>query len=149
MTGVDRGGAPSCVDAHVGRRVRALRKAAGLSLAALAARMGVTYQQLQKYETGLNRMSAGGAYLVARALGVEVASLYDGLPGCGADGGFGLGRLEAVLESPGGRELMEAFLSMPMGLRRQYAALAVRMVDPADPAPALRRPALAWSAGDR
>lgn len=137
------------VDAHVGRRLRALRMAAGLSLSALAARMGVSYQQLQKYETGLNRMSAGQMYEACRALGVGAGVLFEGLPGPERSGPAALVRLEAVLESPGGRELMEAFLSMPMGLRRQYAALAARIVDPADPAPALLRPSVAWAAGAR
>ena len=140
-----RGGSPHFVDAHVGGRVRALRKHARLSLCALAERAGVTYQQLQKYETGANRISSSTAYALARALGVPIASLYEGLPSTGEACGA-VGRLDAVLASPSGRELIEAFLAMPHPLRRQLAALAKGIVDPAAPAPALRRPEVAWDA---
>jgi transcriptional regulator with XRE-family HTH domain len=146
-----RGDAPHPVDLHVGRRLRALRNHAGLSLTALAGRIGVTYQQLQKYETGRNRLSAAALYEACRALGAPIASLYEGLPapdGRAVEGLASVGRLDAVLASPEGRELIKAFLGMPHDLRRQYAALATRIVDPVQPAPALRRPEPVWSAGE-
>lgn len=144
MTEKVRGSAPHDVDVHVGRRVRALRRLAGLSLSDLAGRLDVSYQQLHKYETGVNRMSAATLFLVSRALGAPIASLFDGVAG-DEERVHRLSRLEAVLVSPGGCDLIEAFLSMPMGLRRQYAALAKSIVDPVEPAPSLRRPVLSWS----
>jgi transcriptional regulator with XRE-family HTH domain len=146
-----RGDAPHPVDLHVGRRLRALRKHAGLSLTALAGRMGVTYQQLQKYETGRNRLSAAAVYQACSALAAPVGALYEGLPapdGRPAEGLAAVSRLDAVLTSPEGRDLVTAFLDMPHDLRRQYAALARRIVDPAEPAPALRRPRPGWGEGE-
>jgi transcriptional regulator with XRE-family HTH domain len=151
MTATVGGGSPHPVDVHVGRRLRALRKLAGLSLTALAARMGVAYQQLQKYETGANRLTAAGVYRACLALGAPIGSLYEGLPSPDerpAAGFAAVGRLDAVLSTAAGRDLVEAFLDMPEGLRRQYAALAVSMVDPAQPAPALRRPEPGWTRGE-
>jgi hypothetical protein len=58
-----------------------------------------------------------------------------------------VGRLDAVLASASGRELIEAYLHMPAALRRQLAALARSIVDPADPAPALKRPDVVWGGG--
>jgi transcriptional regulator with XRE-family HTH domain len=149
MAEVVRGGAPHFVDVHVGGRVRALRKHAKLSLCALAERAGVTYQQLQKYETGANRISSSTAFALAQALEVAVASFYEGLPSPGGGGGASsVSRLDAVLGSSAGRDLIEAFLAMPHPLRRQLAALAKGIVDPAEPAPALRRPAVPWGAAN-
>ena len=151
MTATIGGGPPHAIDVHVGRRLRALRKLAGLSLAALAARMGVTYQQLQKYETGANRLTAAGVYRACLALGAPIGSLYEGLPPPDerpTPGLSAVNRLDAVLATAAGRDLVAAFLNMPEGLRRQYAALASSIVHPAEPAPALRRPEPSWSAGE-
>ena len=68
------------IDAHVGARLRFLRKERGLSQTALAARIGVTFQQLQKYESGKNRLSASRLYRLASVLGVDVAAFFVGLP---------------------------------------------------------------------
>lgn len=69
----------SDVDLHVGRQLKAFRKANGLSQDALANQLGVKFQQVQKYENGTNRMSAGRLWQAARALGVGVGDFYDGL----------------------------------------------------------------------
>ena len=68
---------PDPVDAHVGRRVRELRVLAGLSQDALAQRVGITFQQLQKYESGANRISAGRLWRLAEALGAPVAWFFE------------------------------------------------------------------------
>jgi transcriptional regulator with XRE-family HTH domain len=57
-----------------------LRKERGLSQTALAARVGVTFQQLQKYETGKNRLSASRLYRLASVLGVDVSAFFVCLP---------------------------------------------------------------------
>jgi transcriptional regulator with XRE-family HTH domain len=69
---------PSPVDVTVGRNVRVWRMANGLSQAALASRIGVTFQQLQKYEVGANRIGTGRLVKVAAVLGVPVAALFEG-----------------------------------------------------------------------
>jgi transcriptional regulator with XRE-family HTH domain len=69
---------PSPVDVTVGRNVRVWRMANGLSQAELASRIGVTFQQLQKYEVGANRIGTGRLVKVAAVLGVPVAALFEG-----------------------------------------------------------------------
>src|SRR4051794_23261930 len=66
------------LDALVGKRVRERRRALGLTVQELAAVLGVPYQQLHKYETGANRLSAGRLFLLAEALGVEVGHFFGG-----------------------------------------------------------------------
>ena len=61
-------------DEFIGQRIRAARLAANLTQAALAERLGITFQQIQKYETGKNRISAPSLFKVARLLSVPVES---------------------------------------------------------------------------
>ena len=68
------------IDQHVGRMIRLLRKKQRLSQTVLAEALGVSFQQIQKYERGANRISASKLYQTAALLGVPVAALYDGLP---------------------------------------------------------------------
>jgi transcriptional regulator with XRE-family HTH domain len=67
------------VDAHVGERVRNRRTELGLTQEDLALDLEISYQQVQKYETGANRVSAGRLYQIARKLGVEVAYFFKDL----------------------------------------------------------------------
>jgi transcriptional regulator with XRE-family HTH domain len=67
---------PDPVDLAVGAAVRALRREKGMVQADLAQAIGVTYQQLQKYERGTNRISASMLDRIATALGAEVADLF-------------------------------------------------------------------------
>ena len=69
---------PDAVDVIVGRNLRIWRMAKGLSQAQLANRIGVTFQQLQKYEVGANRVGTGRLVKVAAALGVPIAALFEG-----------------------------------------------------------------------
>jgi len=74
-----RGKRPSSIDIAVGRNVRIWRMAKGLSQAQLASRIGVTFQQIQKYEVGANRIGTGRLVKVAAVLGVPIATLFDGV----------------------------------------------------------------------
>jgi transcriptional regulator with XRE-family HTH domain len=69
---------PSPIDVAVGRNVRLWRMARGLSQAQLASRLGVTFQQLQKYEVGANRIGTGRLVKVAAVLRIPIATLFDG-----------------------------------------------------------------------
>lgn len=69
---------PSHVDVAVGRNVRIWRMARGLSQAELAKRLGVTFQQVQKYETGDNRLPSGRLAKLAANLGVPISALLEG-----------------------------------------------------------------------
>lgn len=65
-------------DMHIGRRLRLRRKLHGLSQTDLAARLNISYQQLQKYETGNTRISASRLYQTAQVLGVPVEYFFEG-----------------------------------------------------------------------
>ncbi len=68
------------VDVHVGNRVRIRRMKLGLSQATLAKALGMTFQQVQKYEKGANRISASVLYSISGALDVEPEFFFEGLP---------------------------------------------------------------------
>jgi transcriptional regulator with XRE-family HTH domain len=68
------------IDIHVGQRLRELRLQAALGLEALGTLVGVSAQQIQKYELGQDRISASRLYLLAGALQVPLADFFQGLP---------------------------------------------------------------------
>jgi transcriptional regulator with XRE-family HTH domain len=72
--------APDPVDVHVGQRLRLRRSIMGVSQTQLAERVGLTFQAIQKYERGENRISASRLYQFAQILGVPVAYFFDELP---------------------------------------------------------------------
>jgi transcriptional regulator with XRE-family HTH domain len=74
------------VDAHIGGRLRFLRLRAGLAQTALAERIGLTFQQLQKYEKGTNRISASKLLAFSQILDVPVQDFFEGLGGRGMPG---------------------------------------------------------------
>jgi transcriptional regulator with XRE-family HTH domain len=135
------------VDVHVGQAVRWRRKLRGLSQEALARRLGLTFQQVQKYETGANRISASALHAIARTLEVPVSAFFEGLPGTvdsggpggetGAEAEAGASLTARMLGAPGGLALATAWLDLPPGpLRQRLAALvqttaaALRAADP-------------------
>jgi transcriptional regulator with XRE-family HTH domain len=67
-------------DAHVGQRVRTRRLMLGMSQSNVADALGVTFQQLQKYEKGANRVSASRLQHIAQILKMPVQSFFEGLP---------------------------------------------------------------------
>ncbi|CAK0766545.1 XRE family transcriptional regulator [Azospirillaceae bacterium] len=78
---LEKGEGTNEVDALVGRRLKELRMLAGLSQGDLAATIGLTFQQLQKYERGVNRISASKLYLLALHLKVSVSAFFSDLEG--------------------------------------------------------------------
>jgi len=71
---------PHPVDVHVGARLRERRRQLGKSQSALAGAVGLTFQQIQKYERGGNRIGAGRLHRFAEILGVPVSFFFDDLP---------------------------------------------------------------------
>lgn len=69
------------IDQHVGARVRFRRSMLGMSQERLAEALGITFQQVQKYERGLNRISASRLYEISRVLGVPITFFFDGADG--------------------------------------------------------------------
>ena len=70
---------PHPVDVHVGKRIRHRRWLAGVTQQQLAERVGIKFQQIQKYETGANRVSASRLWDIAEALDVDVSFFFEGL----------------------------------------------------------------------
>jgi transcriptional regulator with XRE-family HTH domain len=76
----DSAGGPDPVDLHVGARMRSRRRMIGMSQEDLARALGLTFQQVQKYERGANRVSASKLYETARRLVVPIGYFFEGLP---------------------------------------------------------------------
>ena len=106
---------PNPVDLHVGLRLRARRRELGITLDTLAAALGLTFQQVQKYERGTNRVSASKLYAIALTLRAPVSYFFNGLPDymspadTDAVSEPGVLRLAAV---PRGPDMAEAFLKL-------------------------------------
>ncbi len=73
-------GTPHPVDVHVGRRVRMRRAFLGMSQTTLGEAIGLTFQQMQKYEKGTNRISASRLFDLSRVLDVPVEYFFDDMP---------------------------------------------------------------------
>lgn len=71
---------PNPIDAHVGTRVRLRRMLLGMSQEKLGEHLGLTFQQVQKYEKGVNRIGASRLFDLSRVLGVPVQFFYDEAP---------------------------------------------------------------------
>jgi len=69
---------PHPVDVHVGRRLRLKRTILGMSQEAVGKQIGVTFQQIQKYERGINRMGASRLFDFAKALSVPISYFFEG-----------------------------------------------------------------------
>ncbi len=72
---------PTSIDQHIGRRMQLRRQILGMSLKDLAAATGVTFQQIQKYETADNRVSASRLFQIGLAMQTPVSFFFQGLPG--------------------------------------------------------------------
>lgn len=113
------------VDVHVGSRVRMRRMTMGISQEQLGDHLGLTFQQIQKYEKGQNRIGAGRLYRIAQVLNVSVNFFYEGLPGPEAADGHDVPRhdpdatVKAFLVSPDGHALAESFLQISDGSTRK------------------------------
>jgi transcriptional regulator with XRE-family HTH domain len=72
---------PHPVDVHVGRRIRMRRVERKMSTATLGTAVGLTFQQIQKYETGVNRMGASRIFEICNVLKIPISFVFEGLPG--------------------------------------------------------------------
>lgn len=78
---------PEAADIHIGRRVQERRRQMGISQERLGERLGITFQQVQKYEKGANRIGAGRLYTISEILEIPVGHFFDGL-GAARSGGL-------------------------------------------------------------
>jgi transcriptional regulator with XRE-family HTH domain len=105
---------PNFVDRHVGNRMRMRRLLIGMSQEKLGELLGITFQQVQKYEKGSNRVSASRLYNVAKVLGVPVQYFFDELQGeqpaaMGFAESHGADVISGALQSPEGVQLARIF----------------------------------------
>lgn len=110
------------VDIHVGQRIRQRRWLAGMTQQQLAERVGIRFQQIQKYETGMNRVSASRLWEIAQALDVPLAHFFEGLSDAGEEGSAG-----AVAQMVNDREAMEllrTYYAIPETQRKRLFELA-------------------------
>lgn len=100
---------PNHIDKHVGSRLRLRRIMLEMSQSELGEQLGVTFQQVQKYERGTNRIGASRLFAVAKVMGVPIAYFFEGLD----DGGFSeitqRDELFDFIASPDGLSLARAF----------------------------------------
>lgn len=108
---------PNPVDVHVGNRVRLQRMLMGISQEKLGERLGLTFQQIQKYEKGINRIGASRLFELARVLGVPVQFFYDEAP----VGGDDPMPVAAGFAEPSSDNYMFEFLSSREGLELNRA----------------------------
>lgn len=127
--------APNPIDRHVGSRVRMRRMMLGLSQERLGDSLRLTFQQVQKYEKGTNRIGASRLQQIAEILQVPVAFFFEGAPGqLGRDGGFGETPaptyVSDFLATSDGLALCRAFVQIKNAkLRRRIVDLAETIAD--------------------
>ena len=122
MTEVTAEASPHPVDIHVGRRVSERRRSLGHNQTDLGQALGITFQQVQKYERGTNRISASKLWEAARFLGVDIAYFFEGLAGAGGDDGAG-GAGREPEPTRASRDIAD--LSRRLSVRQQRNVLAI------------------------
>jgi transcriptional regulator with XRE-family HTH domain len=125
---------PSSIDVVVGHNVRIWRVARGLSQVELASRLGVTFQQVQKYEVGGNRIGSGRLVKVAAILGVPVAALFQGVEGVQH-----AVSLLSLIADPRAFRLAHAFAAIEDGVERLSIVKLVEKIAAAVAPPKQRR----------
>ncbi len=109
---------PNPIDRHVGSRVRMRRMLAGFSQEKLGESLGVTFQQVQKYEKGSNRISASRLQQIAKILDVTVSFFFDGAPGGDTP--------QSGFADSGAATYVSDFLATSEGVQLNKAFLAIK-----------------------
>jgi transcriptional regulator with XRE-family HTH domain len=127
--------APNPVDTHVGSRVRMRRKMLAMSQQKLAKALGLTFQQVQKYEKGMNRIGGSRLQQMSHILQVPVGFFFEGVPGASAmsksdETALSLAHLDDFVSSSEGLRLIGAFMRIESAtLRRRIASLVQEIAD--------------------
>ena len=111
------------VDVHVGKRIRHRRWLVGMTQQQLAEQVGIKFQQIQKYETGANRVSASRLWDISRALQVSISFFFEGIE----DQVEGAGTTEAPTDIMADKEaldLIRSYYAIPENQRRRLFDLA-------------------------
>jgi transcriptional regulator with XRE-family HTH domain len=124
-------------DKHVGERVRMYRTRAAMTQEALGKALGITFQQIQKYEKGTNRIGASRLQQISEILNVPVAALFEGLPGATRNVADNL--MNEFVEFVGttlGQRLVQGFMKIPdRNIRSHVTRLIESMSDRPPPVP--------------
>ncbi|WP_202295455.1 helix-turn-helix domain-containing protein [Mesorhizobium sp. 131-2-1] len=118
---------PHPADEHVGKQIATVRVQSDVSQGQLARSIGISFQQLQKYENARNRVSSSMLYEIASSLGVPVSRFFEGLPGNGQKRGEARPlpvdeRLDFIASAEG-RRLIEGLMNLPPRVRGRVSAL--------------------------
>ncbi|GLO70722.1 transcriptional regulator [Phaeobacter inhibens] len=112
------------VDTHVGKRIRHRRWLIGMTQQQLADLSGVKFQQIQKYETGANRVSASRLWQIADALGVTISFFFEGLTGAAHPTGDEDHTPNDLMGDKEAMELVRSYYAIPENQRRRLFELA-------------------------
>lgn len=136
----DQDRTPNPIDIHVGQRIRGRRKMLNISQERLADDLHLTFQQVQKYERGANRVSASKLWQIAGVLDVAVSYFFEGLArGAAAAGEAGerVDLMDQLAATDGGFELARNFVDMEAGRRQSLLRVAATL---ANETPAAAKP---------
>ncbi|OUD09108.1 transcriptional regulator [Marivivens niveibacter] len=117
------------VDVHVGKRIRHRRWMIGTTQQQLAEKVGIKFQQIQKYETGMNRVSASRLWDIAHALGVDISFFFEGLENAAAQTEGDMPN--DILSDKEALELLRSYYAIPEAQRRRLFDLARVLSDSA------------------
>ena len=127
---------PNPIDVHVGSRIRLRRNMLGMSQEKLGESLGITFQQIQKYEKGTNRVGASRLQAISSILGVAVSFFFEDAPGEQADAQTGLAEASSsnyvvdFLSSSEGLQLNRAFVKIADAkVRRKIIDLVKSLAD--------------------
>jgi len=122
------------VDLHVGGRIRALRNLNEMSQEELGEALGVSFQQVQKYEKGMNRVSGGRLLQIAATLGCDASYLLENAPTNGKpvkhvdrDGALSVTALDDLARNHVGIRLVKAYLGLPPKLKVALTEMAEKL----------------------
>ena len=115
---------PHPVDVHVGKRIRHRRWLVGMTQQNLAERVGIKFQQIQKYETGANRVSASRLWDIAKVLGVKVSFFFEGLDAEPNQVSNNSDMPDDILTDKEALELLRSYYAIPENQRRRLFDLA-------------------------
>lgn len=113
------------VDVHVGKRIRHRRWMVGMTQQQLAEKVGIKFQQIQKYETGMNRVSASRLWDISESVGVSISFFFEGIEASDAAGNQAVSTIKGdILADKEALELVRSYYSIPENQRRRLFELA-------------------------
>ena len=115
---------PHPVDVHVGKRIRHRRWLIGMTQQQLAEAVGIKFQQIQKYETGANRVSASRLWDIAEALSVEISFFFEGIDSDTTEDVRNEDMPADILADKEALDLVRSYYAIPENQRRRLFDLA-------------------------